>query len=321
MCQNETAMSFLLGSTGAEASTAVAVSDGISVLATHTAGACNLTFVSRENARLALAEAIHGALSSAGISASAVSSVGAGVAGGASSEVAETIAAILAELLPRAVVRVVGDTVIALEAAFPGAPGVVCISGTGSVAFGRNERGEFARAGGWGRTISDEGSGYWIGQRAVSQCLRAMDMGRSSGLITGIMEKWRIVTREQLVRRCHQEFSGFAELFPVVLAAAEANDLLASEILDLAGTELARIAQIVLRRLWAGRTGLEIAITGGVFARSSRIRQVFSNIIRTDRPEVHVCLIARQPFEGALYLAQQALPQQTLPADASRVAS
>jgi N-acetylglucosamine kinase-like BadF-type ATPase len=321
MCQNKTAMSFLLGIDGGGSKSAVAVSDGISVLATHTAGACNLTFVSRENARVALAEAVHGALSSAGISASAVSSVCAGVAGGSSPEVAETISAILAELLPHAAVQVVGDTVIALEAAFPGSPGVVCISGTGSVAFGRNERGEFARAGGWGRAVSDEGSGYWIGQRAVSQCLRAMDMGRSSGLITGIMEKWRIVTREQLVQRCHQDFPGFAELFPVVLAAAEANDLLASEILTVAGTELARVAQIVLRRLWAGRIGLEVAITGGVFARSSRIRQVFSNIIRTDRPEVHVRLIARQPYEGALYLAQQALPQQTLPADASCVAS
>jgi N-acetylglucosamine kinase-like BadF-type ATPase len=309
-------MSFLLGIDGGGSKSAVAISDGISVLATHTAGGCNFNSVSRENARLALAEAIHGALHSAGISATAVSSVCAGVAGAASPEVADTIAAFLASLLPRASIRVVGDTIIALEAAFSGGPGVVCISGTGSIAFGRNERGEFARAGGWGRLISDEGSGHWIGQRAVSQCLRAMDMGRSSGLITGVMEKWRIVTREQLVQRCHQQIPDFADLFPVVLAAAENGDLLASEILNQAGTELARIAQIVLRRLWVGRTGLDVAITGGVFAGSSRIRQVFSNVVRTDRPEVRVRHLSRQPYEGALYLAQQALP-----GDASRVAS
>jgi N-acetylglucosamine kinase-like BadF-type ATPase len=305
-----------LGIDGGGSKSAVAVSDGISVLATHTAGGCNLNSVSSEGARLALSEAIHGALSSAGISATAVSSVCAGVAGAGSPKVAETIASFLTELLPSASIRVVGDTVIALEAAFSGGPGVVCISGTGSIAFGRNERGEYARAGGWGRLISDEGSGHWIGQRAVSQCLRAMDMGRSSGLITGVMEKWRIVTREQLVQRCHQAVPDFADLFPVVLAAAEAGDLLASEILNLAGIELARVAQIVLRRLWVGRGGMEIGITGGVFAGSSRIRQVFSNVIRTDRPEVQVRLIARQPYEGALYLAQQALP-----GDESRVAS
>ena len=309
-------MSFLLGIDGGGSKSTVAVSDGISVLATHTAGGCNLNTVSSENARMALAEAVHGALSSAGVSATAVSSVCAGVAGAASPEVAEKIAAFLAEFLPSASIQVVGDTAVALEAAFSGGPGVVCISGTGSVALGRNERGEFARAGGWGQMISDEGSGHWIGQRAVSQCLRAMDMGRSSGLITGIMNKWQIVTREQLVRRCHQEFPDFADLFPVVLATAENGDLLASEILNVAGAELARVAQIVLRRLWVGHAAVEIAITGGVFVNSSRVRQVFSNVIRNERPEVHVRLSARQPVEGALYLAQQALPS-----DESRVAS
>ncbi len=253
-------MSFLLGIDGGGSKSAAALSDGISVLATHTAGGCNLNVVSGEHARWRLAEAVDGALSSAGVSAifghqrlcrSCRSRL---TRGGRNDR------RILAELLPRAAIQVVADTVIALEAAFPGGPGVVCISGTGSIAFGRNERGDVARAGGWGRMVSDEGSGHWIGQHAVSQCLRALDMGRSSSLITGIMENWRIVTREQLVQRCNQEhFTGFADLFPVVLAAAEAGDPLASEILAAAGTELARIAQIVLRRLWAGRTRVEVA--------------------------------------------------------------
>ena len=37
--------------------------------------------------------------------------------------------------------------------------------------IGRNERGEVARAGGWGRIVSDEGSGHWIGSaRFPSVC-------------------------------------------------------------------------------------------------------------------------------------------------------
>jgi N-acetylglucosamine kinase-like BadF-type ATPase len=202
---------------------------------------------------------------------------------------------------------VVGDTAIALEAAFAGGPGLVCIAGTGSVAFGRNERGEIARAGGWGRFVSDEGSGYWIGQRAVSQCLRALDMGRSSSLITGLMEHWSIATREQLVQHSHWEQTpNFAELFPIVRAAAEAGDPLAGEILNAAGFELARIAQVVLRRLWVGPSIVQVATTGSVFSSSPRICQVFSNFIRADRPEVQVRISSRQAFEGALYLAQLA---------------
>jgi N-acetylglucosamine kinase-like BadF-type ATPase len=214
----------------------------------------------------------------------------------------------IAELVPLASIQVVGDTAIALEAAFAGGPGLICIAGTGSVAFGRNERGEIARAGGWGRMVSDEGSGHWIGQHAVSQCLRALDMGRSSQLISGIMEYWHIVTREQLVQRCHREqCPAYAELFPVVLDAAENGDALASELLTAAGYELARITQIVLRRLWVGPAPSQVAITGSVFANSVRIRQVFGNVIRADRPEVMVRLSNRQPFEGALHLAALAL--------------
>ncbi len=302
-------MPLVLGLDGGGSKSAAAVSDGRSVLATHTAGGCNLNSVSGEQVRKTLGEAVHGVLAAAGVTAKDIDSVCAGVAGAASPEIAARIAQILAELLPRASIQVVGDTVIALEAAFAGGPGLVCISGTGSVAYGRNERGEIARAGGWGRIVSDEGSGHWIGMHAVSQCLRALDMGRSSQLITGIMEHWRIVTREQLVQRCHREqVPNYAELLPVVLAVAETGDPLACELLTAAGFELARITQIVLRRLWVGHVSLQIAVTGAVFANCPRIRQVFSNVIRADRPEVQVRLSSRPPFEGALHLAWLTLP-------------
>lgn len=301
-------MSFVLGIDGGGSKCTAALSDGQTLRGTHTAGGCNLNSVSRESARLALREAVVGALSSSGTEASSVSSVCAGVAGAAAPEVAAKITEFLAELLPRASIRVVPDSVITLEAAFPGGSGVVCISGTGSIAFGRNGRGEFARAGGWGRVVSDEGSGHWIGQHAVTQCLRALDVGRSSQLIAAIMDHWQVVTREHLVKRCHcAPIPDFAELFPIVLSTAKGGDQLATEILSAAGTELARIAQIVLRRLWANRSSVEVALTGGVFLNSARICQVFGNVIRSDRPEVRVQVSVRQGFEGAIYLAQRAL--------------
>jgi N-acetylglucosamine kinase-like BadF-type ATPase len=305
-------MSFLIGIDGGGSKSDAALSDGHSVLATHTAGGCNLNVVSGEQARKVLGEVVGGVLSAAGVAANSVACVCAGVAGAASPEVAAKIAVFLAELLPSASIQVVPDTVIALEAAFPGGPGMVCVSGTGSIAFGRNERGECARAGGWGRLVSDEGSGHWVGQHALAQCLRALDMGRSSTLITSVMAYWHIATREQLVQRCNCEQPLFADLFPVVLASAEGGDPLACEILAAAGTELARMAQVVLRRLWIGPASMEIALTGGVFLNSAHIRQVFANVIRSDRPEVRVNLSQRQPYEGALYLAQQALAKSSV---------
>ena len=54
-------------------------------------------------------------------------------------------------------------------------PGSSSFPGTGSIAYGRNARGEAARAGGWGYVLGDEGSGYWIGRAALRAVLREAD--------------------------------------------------------------------------------------------------------------------------------------------------
>jgi N-acetylglucosamine kinase-like BadF-type ATPase len=67
------------------------------------------------------------------------------------------------------------DTEIALDAAFPGAPGIVLIAGTGSNIIGRASGGSLHHAGGWGPILGDQGSGYWIGLEAIRAALRARD--------------------------------------------------------------------------------------------------------------------------------------------------
>ena len=52
-------------------------------------------------------------------------------------------------------------------AAFAGGPGILVLSGTGSIALARDGRGKLRRAGGWGQLLGDAGSGFWIGRRAL----------------------------------------------------------------------------------------------------------------------------------------------------------
>jgi N-acetylglucosamine kinase-like BadF-type ATPase len=76
-------------------------------------------------------------------------------------------------------VHVTGDADSARAGAFLGAPGVVVIAGTGSMASGWNGESS-ARAGGHGFLLGDEGSAYWIGRAAVRAALRWEDgMGGS----------------------------------------------------------------------------------------------------------------------------------------------
>ena len=59
--------------------------------------------------------------------------------------------------------------------AFPSGPGILLISGTGSIALARGADGSRVRVGGWGRHLGDEGSGYSIGTAALRALVRGED--------------------------------------------------------------------------------------------------------------------------------------------------
>ena len=61
-------------------------------------------------------------------------------------------------------VHVISDAQAALLGALGRKPGVLLLSGTGSIVVGRNARGRWARAGGLGPILGDEGSGFWLGR-------------------------------------------------------------------------------------------------------------------------------------------------------------
>ena len=98
-----------------------------------------------------------------------------GIAGVDRPDDATIVRAIMKRIGYKAKVIVVNDALVALEAGAPRQPGVVIISGTGSISYGRNAEGEAARSGGWGYVLGDEGSGYWIGRSALRAVLREAD--------------------------------------------------------------------------------------------------------------------------------------------------
>jgi hypothetical protein len=97
----------------------------------------------------------------------------------------------------------------------------------------------------------------------------------------------------------------FAALFPAVTAS---SDDLATQVLTNAGTELARVAAIVIHRLFAKdqTASVPVAITGGVFRHAPLVRQVFYNELRAldSRTELNPQVV--EPVEGALRMARRA---------------
>lgn len=298
-------MALFLGIDGGGSQTSCAVADDVHVLGTGAAGGCNPVRFDDAHVRASLHQAIRQACAEAGVEPKRVEYSCLGIAGSAREDTRERVQRIVGEVIGGEI-QIVGDMVVAHDSVFLGEPGVVVLSGTGSIAYGRNERGDTARAGGWGSVISDEGSGYWIGRRAVSCVMRAVDAGESTMLVTHILHEWHIASREELGRICNAvPYPEFARLFPLVLKCAEEGDRLAQQILDEAAAELAALARVVLRKLWLGPRAVNLAISGGVFHNSARVRSRFETLVQTDRPDATVRLAELEPVLGAIYLARK----------------
>jgi glucosamine kinase len=302
-------VAIFLGIDGGGSKTSCLIGDETSVLGAGTAGGSNPVRVGEQQSREALATAIRQACAIANVTPSQIKKTCVGLAGAARPEVSDPVRQCVSELVPGEI-EVVGDMVIALEAAFGGEPGVIVIAGTGSIAYGRNSKGQTARAGGWGFAISDEGSGHWIGRAAVAAAVRALDLNdaeaTSQSLLEGLMKFWQVKTREQLVVAANATPPpDFAALFPAVLSSADRGDRIALDVLNQAGAELASVARTVIARLFADVGIISVAMSGGVFSSSPLVRQIFYNHLRSEYPDAVINPGVIEPVRGALALARK----------------
>ena len=160
------------------------------------------------------------------------------------------------------------DAEVAHAGAFDGAPGIVLVAGTGSVALGIDDDGNRTRAGGWGYVFRDEGSAIWIAREAIAGAMRDEDSGAPAGFGRRALEFFDVASLRALQQAvAHGEIghSALASFAPVVLRAAHEGDRAALAIQRRAADELARLAHVVHRRLGMARR-LPIAPIGGLFA-------------------------------------------------------
>ena len=202
-----------------------------------------------------------------------------------------------------------GDVEIALDAAFPGAAGVLVLAGTGSNVAGRGADGVVMTAGGWGPALSDQGSGHRIGQQALRAIARAHDEGTQTVLSEAVFAFWQLETFQDLVDYANRlpapDSSTLAE---VVFGCAQRGDALAAGILREAGEELADVVRVLTRRLRAsaGPVGFEprLAFAGSIMERCQPVREALVRSVRSEFPEAQVQPGVVDPVQGALWRAR-----------------
>jgi glucosamine kinase len=134
------------------------------------------------------------------------------------------------------------DAYTTLLGAYEGRPGAIVAAGTGSVGEALYRDGRRVAVGGWGFPLGDEGSGAWLGLRAMRETHRAVDGRGPVGPLVGMVLAVAGMTRDALLGWCDRPGqNAYAELAPLVFDAAPA-DSFAADLLDRAARALEEIA-------------------------------------------------------------------------------
>jgi N-acetylglucosamine kinase-like BadF-type ATPase len=230
-----------------------------------------------------------------------------GIAGVDRPDDARLVRGIMKRIGYKARVLVVNDALVALEAGAPGIPGVVLIAGTGSIAYGRNDHNEAARAGGWGYMLGDEGSGYWIGRAALRAVLREADRRGPATRLTGLLLNYYGVSRAQdlIAQVYHGSLrpSAIAALAQCVMGAFSDGDSVAIGILRSAADQLESSALSVARRLELIGSDFPFVLSGGIFRAVPWLEEELTRRLPMGSPKARTILLNDEPATGAVRLA------------------
>ena len=230
-----------------------------------------------------------------------------GVAGVDRKEDDQIVRGILRRLGFRTHALVVNDALVALVAGTGDEPGVVLISGTGSIAYGVNAAGFAARSGGWGYVLGDEGSGYWIGREALTAVMREADgRGSKTQLTPLILEHFRLGKVDGLVREVYDrslQRQAVAALGTVVERARAEGDVVAAEILAAASDELSRAAESVIQRLQMRGDAFRTVLAGGMFKVIPWLADSVARRLEEVAPRTSATRLGVEPAIGAVHLA------------------
>jgi N-acetylglucosamine kinase-like BadF-type ATPase len=299
-------MNVVLGIDGGGTNTRASIVVGERVLAHAQNGSIKRLRVGAEAAEANLRALLKEAFAKAGVTGVRAASVG--VASASMPGTTEWITAVFNDFgVERS--EVVGDEVIALDAAFRGGPGILQIAGTGSNTIGRAPDGTRESAGGWSSRLGDEGSGYWIGVNSLRRALHALDREQPTQILRKVGEIWGTPHLDDLINLGDSTPGpDFAALAPAINELANAGDPVAKETLAQAAADLVEFVLLVrakLRRKHLIAGEVPVAWTGGVIEHMTQVREAFFAGLHAAAPLMPVSREPVVPLDGALWRAQR----------------
>lgn len=156
---------------------------------------------------------------------------------------------------------IMNDAELAFRVICPFEDGGVIVSGTGSIAFAFDDK-KVVRVGGWGKELSDLGSGYWIGRKFLEKYILYLEGMEEKDKSFDKVEIFADNRRKQL-EKIVEKYDTTEKIASIAkFVIKEKDTLLCEKILDEAVAELMKMVKQISKNIKKDKYTL--VLSGGV---------------------------------------------------------
>jgi N-acetylglucosamine kinase-like BadF-type ATPase len=177
----------------------------------------------------------------------------------------------------------------------------ILIAGTGSILYYMDSNGQIKQAGGWGRLIGDEGSGYWIGCEALKKVTKYFDGNGSNTMLIDVFKKKFGLTKSSVINKIYNEKFEIQKLAKTVFDCAAKGDKVSNDIIKSAACKLAENFRVLKKKKYT------IAFCGSLFSKQNLLKKYLKQISKTNYPNINLIKSERSPVWGAIRLGKLSL--------------
>ena len=187
-------------------------------------------------------------------------------------------------------------------------PGINVVAGTGSIAFGKDDKGNTARSGGWSEFFGDEGSCYWMGRKVMEVFSKQSDGRRPRDeLYSTVCDEFGLKGGFDLIDLIYHKYSNSRESVAsfqiLAYKAALAGSQSAIDLYSEAVQELCLLVDAVREKLDFGQKIWSVSYSGGLFNAGDFVLPQFKYEIEKNGGKLKTPEFS--PVQGAVLLAFQ----------------
>jgi len=306
---SEQAMTFFLGIDGGNSKTlAMVATDTGEVLAAGRAASGSHQTVGLERAISEIGLAADEALSKAGLARDDITAVFYSLAGADLQVDYDVLRPAISGEPLAPIWDLDNDVIAALRSGTDNANAVTVVLGSGTNAYGRNDRGQEIRLAGLGWVSGDWGGGGDLAREAIRLGVRMWDgRGEQTLLHDMILRALDLPDMGALIEHLHTHAirrPKFLRVAELVFEAAERGDGVATELAVRSGQEVAITASTLLRRLNLTEKEPDVVLAGSIFKSGSApmLDSARQEITRTS-PRARIIIPDIEPAAGAVICA------------------